>query len=445
MRRNRLLPLIILLVAGIITIGLMPSILRSLPTRYAMRLPQPLQALALPADTTPLLPTIAAPSAAAGLIAQPIPPPAVVVLTPLATPTLARQDGDTAERAPTPTAPPTQPPTVTPWPVPVAARMNGFTHVYQEWNNCGPATMVMALSYFGRVYSQRDTAQVMRPNQEDRNVTPGEMAAYVQAQEGVGAIARVDGDLNILKRLLANEIPVIIEIGFDPPGEYRWLGWYGHYLLPVAYDDASSQLWVYDSWLGTSEVPQTNADPNGRILTYDELEADWAQFNRSYIVVYEADQAALVNELLGETTLDDAAMWQHSLERAQADARRDEGNAFYWFNLGTTYNALGQYEEAAVAFDQARSIGLPWRMLWYQFGPYEAYYRTGRYQDIVLLADTTLKDRPYLEESFYYLGLAQSALGDDTSARASLEKATALNPNFTPAVQALVELAPPNG
>lgn len=445
MRRKRLIPLIILLVAGIITIGLMPSILRSLPTRYAMRLPQPLQALALPADPTPILPTVAAPDAAAGLIAPTIPPPAVVVASPLATPTLARPDGDTTQLDPTPTIPPTQWPTATPWPVPAAARMNGFTHVYQEWNNCGPATMVMALSYFGRVYSQRDTAQVMRPNQEDRNVTPGEMAAFVQTQDGVSAVARVDGDLTLLKRLLANEIPVIIEIGFDPPGEYRWLGWYGHYLLPVAYDDASSQLWVYDSWLGTSEVPQTNADPNGRILTYDELEIDWAQFNRAYIVVYEADQEALVNELLGETALDDAAMWQHSLERAQADARRDEGNAFYWFNLGTTYNALGKYEEAAVAFDQARSIGLPWRMLWYQFGPYEAYYRTGRYEDIVLLADTTLQDRPYLEESFYYLGLAQSALGDDTAARVSLEKATALNPNFAPAAQALAELTPPNG
>ncbi len=445
MRKNRLLPLLILLVAGIIAIGLMPSILRHLPTRYAMRLPQPLQALALPADPTPILPTVAAPSAAAGLIAQTIPPPAVVVSASLATPTLAQQGGSTAKPAPTSTASPTQPPTATPWPVPAAARMNGFTHVYQEWNNCGPATMVMALSYFGSIYSQRDTAQVMRPNQEDRNVTPEQMAAFVEAQEGMHAIARVNGDLNLLKRLLANEIPVIIEIGFDPPGEYRWLGWYGHYLLPVAYDDASNQLWVYDSWLGTSEVPQTNADPNGRILTYDELEADWAQFNRTYIVVYEADQEALVNELLGETVIDDAAMWQQSLERAQSDARRDEGNAFYWFNLGTTYNALGRYEEAAVAFDQARSIGLPWRMLWYQFGPYEAYYRTGRYEDIVLLADTTLKDRPYLEESFYYLGLAQSALGDDTSARASLEKATALNPNFTPAAQALAELVSPNG
>ena len=98
--------------------------------------------------------------------------------------------------------------------------------------------------------------------------------------------------------------------------------------------------------------------------------------------------------------------------------------------------------EAAVAFDQARAIGLPWRMLWYQFGPYEAYYQTGRYEDIVLLANTTLQDRPYFEESFYYLGLAQAALGDDTSARANLEKARELNPNFAPAEKALAELTP---
>ncbi len=266
------------------------------------------------------------------------------------------------------------------------------------------------------------------------------MAQFVNAQDGLRGMARVNGDLNLLKRFLANDVPIIIEIGLDPPGEYRWLGWYGHYLLPVAYDDATSQIWVYDSWLGTSEIPQTNADPNGRVLTYDELEAYWAQFNRSFIVLYTAEQESLVRDLLGEN-VDDGIMWQRSLDRAQADARRDATNAFYWFNLGTSYNALGQFEDAAVAFDQARAIGLPWRMLWYQFGPYEAYYRTGRYEDIVLLADTTLKDRPYFEESFYYLGLAQAALGDDTSARDNLEKAIGFNPNFTPASDALAGLA----
>ena len=84
-------------------------------------------------------------------------------------------------------------------------------------------------------------------------------------------------------------------------------------------------------------------------------------------------------------------------------------------------------------------------MLWYQFGPYEAYYETGRNEDVILLADTTLQDRPYFEESFYYLGLAQAALGDIPSARANLEKASAFNPNFAPAGRALAELSANGG
>lgn len=439
MRKYKLPLLLGLLLAGIITVSLLPSILRALPTRYAMRLPQPLQALALPADPTPILPTVAAPVAAAGLLGgataatatPPASPTPLAVAQSYSTPTLA------ATPQPFPTA--TQPPTATPWPIPATARMTGFTHVFQEWNNCGPATMVMALTHFGRVLSQRDTALVMRPNPEDRNVSPQEMADFANAQEGLRGVARINGDLDLLKRLLANQVPVIIEIGFDPPGEYQWLGWYGHYLLPVAYDDATQQVWVYDSWLGTSEVPQTNADANGRVLSYADLEASWAQFNRSYIVLYEPEQEALVNELLG-AALDDGAMWQASLARAQADAARDANNAFYWFNLGTTYNALGDYDKAATAFDQALAIGLPWRMLWYQFGPYEAYQQTGRYDDVVLLAQTTLTDRPYFEESYYYLGLAQGALGDAQAARANLEKARQLNPNFAPAEKALAEL-----
>ena len=452
MRRNRLFLLLALLLVGILLLAGLPFALRQLPTRYAMRLPAPLQAMALPEETNPLLPTAAAPQAAADLLAGAGAPPVITTTTSPPSPTpLPAVEAVVTEAVvteavvtepatiqPSPTAPPATP-TATPWPIPAATRLTGFTHVFQEWNNCGPATMVMALTYFGRVHSQRDTATVLRPNPEDRNVTPQEMAAFVNTQDGLRAVARLNGDLDLLKRLLANEIPVIIEIGFDPPGEYQWLGWYGHYLLPVAYDDTAQQIWVYDSWLGTSEVPQTNADPNGRVLTYDELESYWSQFNRSYIALYTPEQEALVAELLG-TALDDDAMWRAALARAQADAARDPNNAFYWFNLGSSYNALGQHDDAAVAFDQARAIGLPWRMLWYQFGPYEAYYQTGRYEDVRLLAETTLQDRPYFEESYYYLGLAQAALGDQTAARGNLERASAFNPNFVLAAQALAEL-----
>jgi hypothetical protein len=418
-----------------------------------MRLPEPLQALALPADPdVPLLPTAVAPSDAQSLLgteAQAVaespetpvtstPPPLPTAL-PVAgqSPTLSISQSPTATSIPT--AAPTALPSPTPWPLPASARLTGIRHQFQEWNNCGPATMAMALSYFDLNLSQQETAAAMKPNPEDRNVGPEEMAAYVNEQTDVRALFRTNGRRELLQRFISNNIPVIIEIGIEPPGEFRWLGWYGHYLMPVAYDDERQQLWVYDTWFGTSEEPLTNAHPDGRALPYADLEYVWSQFNRNYVVLYRPEQSDLVAQILGEE-LDDAVMWQRNLISAQASASASPENAFFWFNLGTVYNALGDYEEAASAFDQARAIGLPWRMLWYQFGPYEAYYQTGRYEDVILLADATLKDRPYFEESYYYKGIAQAALGDTTGARENLQRAIEFNPNFAPAQSALSQL-----
>jgi tetratricopeptide (TPR) repeat protein len=78
--------------------------------------------------------------------------------------------------------------------------------------------------------------------------------------------------------------------------------------------------------------------------------------------------------------------------------------------------------------------------LWYQFGPYEAYYEAGRFEDVILLADITLMDRPYFEESYYYKGLALMAMGDDKAAQDNLELAVRFNPNFSPAVEVLEQL-----
>jgi tetratricopeptide (TPR) repeat protein len=179
-----------------------------------------------------------------------------------------------------------------------------------------------------------------------------------------------------------------------------------------------------------------NANPEGRILHYAEADQLWRQFNRNYIVLYDPERTQELASIIG-ADMDDTIMWQNALARVQDELGQEPENAFLWFNLGTAYNALGDFEQAASAFDQARAIGLPWRMLWYQFGPYEAYYQVGRYEDIVLLADVTLQDRPYFEESFYYKGLALAALDDPAAAQENIEKAAAFNPYFAPAVEYL--------
>jgi tetratricopeptide (TPR) repeat protein len=71
-------------------------------------------------------------------------------------------------------------------------------------------------------------------------------------------------------------------------------------------------------------------------------------------------------------------------------------------------------------------------MLWYQTGPYPAYYYTGRYQDVINLADNTLAvmSEPVLEESFYWRGLAYQALGDLSHAENDYRKSISLNENF---------------
>ena len=299
--------------------------------------------------------------------------------------------------------------------------------------------MAMALSYFGTNFTQEQTAVFLKPNAEDRNVTPEEMAAYVNEETGLQAIARANGNADTVRRLLAADVPVILHMGIDPPGDFSWMGWYGHYLLVVAYDDDLEQLWVYDSWFGTSEEPLQNASAEGRVLPYAELDERWVQFNHNYIPTYRPDQAQAVAAIIGDD-MDDDAMWAQALQRVQADTQADPDDAFHWFNLGTIYTAMEQYDEAVLAYDQARAIGLPWRMLWYQFGPYEAYYENGRYEDVIFLADTTLKDRPYFEESFYYRGIAHAAMGNTAQARRDLEDAIEFNPNHALAVTALAEI-----
>ncbi len=448
-RFKLLVPLIILVV---IMIWALPAFLKAMPDRYVVRLPEPLQKLGLPDDQEALLPTIASPIQARELllpkaaktddesntqvsqITPEMPTPKPFILSSSVESSGLENEPTKLTSIITPTTLPI--PSPTPWPIPVSARLEGFQHKFQEWNNCGPATLAMALTYFDLNVSQADTAAVLKPNPEDRNVSPNEMADYVNEQTPFQAVFRSNGNRDTLRRLVANNLPVIVEIGIEPPGEYRWMGWYGHYLLVVAYDDSQEQFWVYDSWFGTSEEPLQNAHPDGRKLSYSELEKLWPQFNRNYIVPYETEQAEDVVSIIGDE-MDDQTMWENTLAAAQTDITDEPNNAFYWFNLGTAYNALEQYVEAATAFDQARALGLPWRMLWYQFGPYEAYYKTGRYDDVILLADVTLKDRPYFEESYYYKGLALAAQGDNDEAKRNLELAVEFNPNYNPAMKAL--------
>jgi tetratricopeptide (TPR) repeat protein len=66
-----------------------------------------------------------------------------------------------------------------------------------------------------------------------------------------------------------------------------------------------------------------------------------------------------------------------------------------------------------------------------------AYLQTGRYGEVIALADANLRVVNDLEESYYYKGLALHALGRDKEAQTQFETALHYNPNYQDALRAL--------
>ncbi len=323
--------------------------------------------------------------------------------------------------------------TPSPAPLPTQYTLQSPTLRYepQLWNNCGPATLTSALSYFGYADNQTRAAKWLKPNTEDKNVSPWQMVEYVNSQVpelDVYALKRYGGDLDTLKRLIANNFPVIIEAGYDP--EPDRLGWMGHYLFVKGYDDAAQQFLTNDSY-----------DGENLRYTYEHVQKFWQHFNYVYIVLYESGREAELLSLLGA----DADITQNltnALQKSAQEAAADRSNAFAWFNLGSNLVMLNEFERAAIAYDEAFKAGLPWRMLWYQFGPFEAYNAVGRYNDTIQLAQRNLNDGggQFVEETFYYAGIAREGLGEIQRAADNYRGALAFNPNFAPARERLSAL-----
>jgi tetratricopeptide (TPR) repeat protein len=354
-----------------------------------------------------------------------LPPPAV---TQLPTPTsTATQPGPTATPAPTTT------PTLQPTPIPGNVTLTGIIHEYQKWNNCGPANLAMDLSFWKWKGDQRDTAAYMKPNPRDKNVMPYEMVDFVNTQTDLKALFRVGGDLDMLKKLIAAGFPVIVEKGFEGP---NFDGWMGHYEVVNAYDDKRARFTVQDSYI-MANLP----------IPYDDMEKNWRAFNYTYVVVYPPDREADVMAILGPQA-DQTYNYQYAAQKASDEIYTTTGRDQYfaWYNRGSSLVGLQDYAGAANAYDQAFAIypsipekQRPWRMVWYQTGPYFAYFYSGRYYDVLTLATSTIDNasEPAIEESFYWRAMANTALGQTDSAITDYRTSLQWHPGFEPSLYQL--------
>jgi Peptidase_C39 like family len=351
------------------------------------------------------------------------PTPTIALITPVATDTPA-----------VPTAAPS--PTLAPTPLPPSGMLTGILHQYQMWNNCGPANLAMALSFWGWKGDQRDTAAFLKPNQRDKNVMPYEMEAYVEQQTDLEAVVRVGGDLQTLKAMVAAGLPVIVEKGFEGVG---FDGWMGHYQVVSGYDDAKGVFYVQDSYKGPDME-----------ISYEDMVDNWRAFNYTYLVIYPPDHRQQVLDILGLQAYDNYNL-RTAEQKAVQDAASLSGRDLFFalFNEGANRVALQDYAGAASAFDAAFANyelipqeQRPWRMMWYQTSPYFAYFFTGRYVDVINLATQTLdaSSEPILEESFYWRARALNTLGDSEAAIKDLQQCLVVHEGFAPCEEELRKL-----
>lgn len=344
------------------------------------------------------------------------------------TPSLEPTQEPTHPVSPTPTQ--TASPTPSPTPLPDAVRLEGVTHEFETFNNCGPATLSMALSYWGWEGNQAVTGAWLKPNWRDRNVMPYEMLDYVLEETSFTGFIRYGGEIELLKEFIANGFPVIVEKGFEE--EVPQDEWMGHYGLLTAYDDANGWFLVQDAYVAKDYARD-----------YEYIERHWRSFNYTYMVIYPPERSDEVMAILGPHA-DYAYNLQYAQQKAlnEIETLKDRELFFAWYNYGTTLYLQSDFYGAANAYDQAfaiknrlwpvdgpatTKINDPWRIIWYQTGPYFAYYHTGRYQDVIDLANETFKDsvQDAIEESWVWRGRAELALGNYDDAikdfRAALE------------------------
>ena len=157
-------------------------------------------------------------------------------------------------------------PTLEPTPLPSAIKLDGV--VYQDqhglWNYCAPANLAMQLSYWGWDGDRLDTGTVLKPFEKDKNVMLYEMADYVINNTELQAITRSGGNLTVLKSLIANGFPVLVEKGVfirDTNGKVSWMG---HYAVLNGYDDEKQQFLSQDSYF-RPDFP----------VSYDDLLSQW--------------------------------------------------------------------------------------------------------------------------------------------------------------------------
>lgn len=308
----------------------------------------------------------------------------------------------------------TKRPTPVPYKIPgVSSQLPSAKWVPQTFNNCSPAGTSMVLQYFGYNVTQEETKAHLRTNPDDKNVFINEVSAYLKKDYGIESKVLFNGNLKTIKTLVANGIYVVVEDWLHPNEDI------GHFLIIRGFDDSEGVFIADDSYFGVGiKYPYQ---------TWDE--GQWKPYNREFMPVYLGEKELLVKSIIGENW-DEKTMYQNSVERNQEDTTSNPNDMYAWFNLGTSYYGLGEYQKAKEAFEKSQGLGWPHRMLWYNILPVQTYNKLGLYQKAIDTANLGLWFNDLFAEMHYEKAVSYKGLGKTEDSRLEIEKTLESDPNF---------------
>ncbi|MCL5432730.1 MAG: C39 family peptidase [Patescibacteria group bacterium] len=297
-------------------------------------------------------------------------------------------------------------------------------HIYQSFNNCGPAALSMALSYFGINESQEKLGQDLRPYQnpegenDDKSVSLDELAEKSKSYDLI-PYHRPNGNIDLIKLFITYDIPVITRTLTKENEDI------GHYRIIKGFDDGTGELIQDDSLQGK----------NLR-YSYGTFNNLWQQFNFEYLVLVPKDKEKIVKIILGED-INEEISWKKAVANAKKQLENNPDDIFARFNLSIALCHIGEYKQSIDEFEKIENK-LPWRTLWYQIEPVQAYFNLGNYDRVFSLTDTILNNHNRAFSEVYLIrGETYLKKGDRFSARQEFEKAYFYNKNLKEAKEAL--------
>ena len=218
----------------------------------------------------------------------------------------------------------------------------------------------MISTYFGIPRDQYQAAAEVKGAEFDKNVGPKEMQAYLESA-GLRAITRVNGSQEEIMRLVAVKIPVIVQQWLLKPDNEL----VGHYRVVQGYDQRAGMFITSD--------PYT---PPHKLYSFADFERWWQPWNHRYIVAFRPEQEADVRQALG-ADYDEGRNLANALQATSESIAGNANDPYSYFSLGDDRLAGGDAPGAIAAYDKAFALGMLPHFAWYNFGPYEALYRTG--------------------------------------------------------------------